>query len=101
MTLIWYRRWALAILHWLQTWVGQQLEKVEGPTRVTPKVEAAFADVAPYLLEVRRHMHNVKAAFPRKSGEDLRSEALAILIKHGLSQRRAAFAIEVVMQEWM
>lgn len=101
MTPIWYRRWALAILHWLRDWVGTRLERLEPPTRVTPKVEAAFADVAPYLLEVRRHMHNVKAAFPRKSSEELRHEALAILAKHGMTTRRAAFAIELVMQEWM
>lgn len=98
---IWYRRWSLVILLWLQTWVGRKLEQAQGPTRVTPKMEAAFLDVAPYLLEVRRHMHNVKAAYPDRDGEALRHKALNILKAHGMAERRAAFAIELVMQEWM
>lgn len=101
MTLRWYRRWALAFLHWLQTWIGHQLERAEGPQKVTPKIEAAFTSLAPILLEVRRHMHNVKAAYPDRDGEALRHEALNILKAHGMAERRAAFAIELVMQEWM
>lgn len=101
MTLIWYRRWALAVLHWLQRWVGEQLERVEGPQKVTPKIVAAYEDVAPVLLEVRRHMHNVKAAFPHADGETLRREALKILRQREMNHRRAALAIEFVMQEWM
>lgn len=101
MSLRWYRRWSLAFLKWLQVWVGQQLEQVEGPQTVTPKIAKAFEDVAPVLLEVRRHMNNVKAAYPQGTGADLRPKALAILLKHGMSHRRAAFAIELVMQEWL
>lgn len=101
MTLQWYRRWSLAILKWLQVWVGQQLERVEGPQRVTPKIAKAFEDVAPVLLEVRRHMNNVKAAYPKAEGSDLRQRAMVILLQHGMTPRKAAFAIELVMQEWM
>lgn len=94
------RRLAVALLHWLQQWVGETLVEWEGPTQITPEIETAFRGVAPILVEVRRHMHNVKAAHFRKSTTELRQHVLDILKQQGVPTRTAAFAIELVLQQW-
>lgn len=94
------RRWGIALLYWLQQWVGKTLIDLEGPTQITPELETAFRGVAPILIDVRRHMHNVKAAYFRKSSAELRQHVLDILKQQGVPTRTAAFAIELVLQQW-